>query len=448
MKKRRVYEFMSLLLLIFFIFTGCETAKVSVKDGFFQRWEEGNSVYTVRLPEISGKSALAEQLADWIELQVDESVIGSELFPETPDTMRSTFYRIWYDVYEKEHIGALYLFFEGRQTDYFYKELRVCYYDKKQESLITEAEFLAAMQIEKEEIISEFQKQFPEGVTLKEQENGEPLIPFYFSEEGEIRFYAAPVLEAKEQTMNDLVKVCPEIPKAVLEEMLFEINCKIRLGEKIRFEQAELIFRKQSDGLLKEVYRLDVQRLKDKRWERDASEGTRCFFFVSQEGKYSLVQKKTLTEEKPEEAFAAAVTPKTSSFALVSLESGETYSLGDPWMGTLLNGGERNQSLQPWGENGSYWETVKVSDLKAAFYVSGEGRSLISMETTDPQLATKKGIVCGSSRNDVLGAYPEAEELSHGILQWTCKEELQNGTIRFYLENDTVTRISVYYFMD
>jgi len=248
--------------------------------------------------------------------------------------------------------------------------------------------------------------------------------------------------------MNDLVKVCPEIPKAVLEEMLFEINCKIRLGEKIRFEQAELIFRKQSDGLLKEVYRLDVQRLKDKRWERDASEGTRCFFFVSQEGKYSLVQKKTLTEEKPEEAFAAAVTPKTSSFALVSLESGETYSLGDPWMGTLLNGGERNQSLQPWGENGSYWETVKVSDLKAAFYVSGEGRSLISMETTDPQLATKKGIVCGSSRNDVLGAYPEAEELSHGILQWTCKEELQNGTIRFYLENDTVTRISVYYFMD
>ena len=138
MKKRRVYEFMSLLLLIFFIFTGCEAAKVSVEDGFFQRWEEGNSVYTVRLPEISGKSALAEQLADWIELQVDETAIGSELFPETPDTLRSTFYRIWYDVYEKEHIGALYLFFEGRQTDDFYKELRVCYYDKKQESLITE----------------------------------------------------------------------------------------------------------------------------------------------------------------------------------------------------------------------------------------------------------------------------------------------------------------------
>ena len=447
MKQRTVYKLITLLLLVAFIFAGCDAAKVSVTDGFFQRWEEGTCVYTVSLPEVSGKSVLTDQLADWVKTQVDETEVGSEIFPESPDSARSAFYRIWYDVYEKEQIGALYLFFEGRQTDDFYKELRVCYYDKKQECLISETEFLAKLQMDKTAIVSEFQKQYPEGVSLKE-ENGGPVIPFYLSEDGQVNFYVVQILEAKEQTLNELEKRSPGTPLAVLEEMLFEINSRIRLGEKIRFKQAEPVFREQTDGLVKEVYRLEVERLTGKRWESDASEGTRYFFLVSQEGKYSLVQKKTLKEEKTGEVFAAALTPQASGFALVSLKSREQYSLGDSWMGSLLSDGERAQSFQPWVEEGAYWENVKKPNLEATFYVSGEGKCLMSMETTDPQLATTKGIVCGSSKNDILQGYPETEELSPQMLEWKNEAELPYGRIRFYLENDKVSRISIYYLMD
>ncbi|MBE6037055.1 MAG: hypothetical protein E7223_05540 [Clostridiales bacterium] len=244
-------------------------------------------------------------------------------------------------------------------------------------------------------------------------------LSFSDKEPGDIREWSPGILNPTEIALQ-----YPQIPKIVVDAEVDSYGKEVGYwGESVRVCAFDLVCTHMTSiGKIVEVYEVQEQRQNQDTFEwRDAMGSSYLFFEVQNEERIFLERRINYPDlQDTVEELAEAVIHGTDSIhyafrnqKLADAGNLRWYGLGSQSMelgqGELLERQTSTEAMHTpysyregmWYSDLNYWRSVLEPDDKSTWNVS-------YAMTTNPDVLTWRGIHVGSTREDVLNAYPEA----------------------------------------
>ena len=134
---------------------------------------------------------------------------------------------------------------------------------------------------------------------------------------------------------------------------------------------------------------------------------------------------------------------------------GPPLSLNSSFLGSLVQDSETLYDYEPIYREGDYWFFAEGDGfLSTNYYDSAAGTdSVYLLDVTRTDVSTPRGIRVGSTREEVLAAYPEIYDTPYlgygGDYLWYCKnEEGWGSAVVFFFYRDAVRSIQLHHVID